>query len=51
MATQSEVTEASPADIAADMGHHRRTYLRFINLLKYSAAAIAVVLFILFLAY
>ena len=50
MASEIEVSTASPADIAADMEHHRATYTGFFNLGKWSAVAIAIVLAILFFA-
>ena len=51
MAAKIELTTATPADIAADMDQHRRMYGRFLRLLRYSAAAIAVILFLLFIGY
>ncbi len=50
MASQTEVSTASSADIAADVEHHRATYSRFFELIKYTSAGIAVVLAILFFA-
>jgi hypothetical protein len=48
MASQTEVTTASAADIAADMETHRATYRGFFNFLKYGIVGIAVLLAILF---
>ncbi|MCC6736711.1 MAG: aa3-type cytochrome c oxidase subunit IV [Bauldia sp.] len=47
-----EVLEASPADLAADLSHHRQTYLRFLRLMKWvslgSAAVLAIIFFIIY---
>ena len=48
MAKEIEVTKASASDIAADMEHHRVTYGRFFRGIAYISAALAVVLFLLF---
>lgn len=48
MAKEVEVSEASPADVAADMEAHRATYGRFFNLLKWAIVGVAVILVILF---
>ena len=50
MATEIEVSTASPADIAADMDSHRAMYAGFFNLLKYAIVGTAIVLAILFFA-
>ena len=51
MATEVKVGHATQADVAADMEHHRVTYGRFFNLLKWSLIGIAVILAVLFFAY
>lgn len=48
---QTEISTATPADVAADMEHHRATYGRFFNLLKWTLGVIIVVLAILFFVY
>lgn len=48
----TDVLDASPADLAADMGYHRQTYLRFLKLMKWvsigSAAILILVFFVLY---
>ena len=51
MAHQMEIATATPADIAADMAAHRKTYLGFLRLLKWSSVIIAVIMAILFLSW
>ncbi|MCW5718588.1 MAG: aa3-type cytochrome c oxidase subunit IV [Bauldia sp.] len=53
MAQQNlEVLEASPVDLAADVSHHRQTYLRFLKLMKWVSVGSAIVLlFVFFLLY
>ena len=51
MASEQEVTKASPADVAADMDHHRSTYGNFFSLLKWSMAGVAVIVVLLFIIY
>ena len=51
MAHNMEIATATEADIAADMAAHRKTYLGFLRLLKYSVVVIALVLGALFLTY
>ncbi len=51
MAHNMEIATATPADIAADMAAHRKTYLGFLRLLKYGVIVIAIVMTILFLMY
>ncbi|MCW5697287.1 MAG: hypothetical protein KIS96_11225 [Bauldia sp.] len=51
MATEIELTKATPADLAADMEHHRQTYSRFMNILRYSIVGVAVILTIIFFIY
>ena len=46
-----QVATASPADIAADMDNHRKTYGRFLSLLKYTIAGATVILIVLFLIF
>lgn len=46
----TEVGQASQADLAADMEHHRETYGGFFRILVYSSAGLAILLVILFLA-
>lgn len=48
---QLEISKATPADVAADMEHHRATYGRFFNLLKWTLVVIIAVLAILFFVY
>jgi hypothetical protein len=49
MASEIEVSKASAADLAADMEYHRATWSRFFRGGFYAAAALAVLLLILFL--
>jgi hypothetical protein len=51
MATEIELTKATPADLAADMEHHRHTYARFMNILRYSVVGAAIPLIFLFFLY
>ncbi len=51
MAHNMEIATATPADIAADLVSHRKTYLAFLRLLKYSIVIIAIVLAGIFLSY
>jgi len=48
----AEILNGSPVDIAADMSHHRQTYLRFLKLMKWvsvgSAAILILVFFVLY---
>jgi len=48
---EQPIAEATPSDLAADMQHHRTTYRRFLRILAYSLAGVAVVLLILFIVY
>ena len=50
MAKELEISDATAADLAADMEHHRETYTGFFNILKYSIVGISIVLVILFFA-
>lgn len=48
----TEILNASPVDIAADMSHHRQTYLRFLNLMKWvSVGSAAILMLVFFLLY
>jgi hypothetical protein len=49
MATETRISTASHADLAADMENHRHTYRGFLTLLKWAAAGSAIVLAVLFL--
>jgi hypothetical protein len=44
-----EVLDASPADLAADMSYHRKTYLRFLKLMAWVATGSALILILVFL--
>lgn len=50
MASETEISTANAADLAADMDHHRSTYDGFFNIGKWAAVSIAIVLAILFFA-
>ncbi len=50
MAKEIEISTANPADLAADMEHHRATWARFVRTAFYVAGALGVLLLILFLA-
>ncbi len=45
---EMEVSKAGPADLAADMEHHRATYARFFKIIVYSVALLAALLITLF---
>jgi len=48
----TEIVTASPVDIAADMSHHRQTYLRFLKLMKWvSIGSAAILILVFFLLY
>ena len=51
MAHDTQVSTASAADLAADMDSHRKTYKSFLNIVKYTAVGVAIVLIVLFLSY
>ncbi len=51
MASEQEVTKASPADVAADMDYHRHTYKNFFGLLKWSLVGVVVIVAFLFIIY
>lgn len=51
MASEIEIADATQADIAADMEHHRATYGRFFALLKYSIIGLAIIVAFLIILY
>lgn len=51
MAQDLTFTSATPADIAADMAAHRKSYKAFLNVVKFTCVAVAIVLVAIFLAY
>ncbi len=51
MAHETQITMATPADIAADMEEHRKTYQRFLRVIVYTCIGAAIVLTALFLSY
>lgn len=48
MAKELEISNATAADIAADMEHHRETYAGFFNWIKYAIIGVSILLAILF---
>ena len=50
MASETEISTATAADLAADMDHHWSTYSSFFNLLKWSIVGLSILLAILFFA-
>lgn len=45
---EMQIATATAADLAADMGYHRKTYGNFLSLLKYIIAGSTVILVFLF---
>jgi hypothetical protein len=45
---ETVIATASAADLAADMDYHRKTYVVFLNMLKYIIAGCTVILVFLF---
>lgn len=50
MAHQMEFATATPADLAADMAAHRKTYLGFLRMTKYLVVLVAIILAGIFFA-